>query len=377
MIVDIIGGGIGGLTMAISLEQKGIKARVFEQAKELQFVGAGIILANNAMQVYKKLGLQTIIEKNGHSISSLNVTKANLKILSKVNLSSFEQKHAVQSIAIHRGVLQQILIDALKETPVYLDYRLKKISEEAGNYTLEFTNGKRISSTILIGADGIHSKVRDNLFYSHKVRYANQICWRGITEYSLPKDYQNELNEAWGNKTRFGFVQIADNKVYWYALKSYKNHKEEFQLHNIEAYFKDYHTIVKDIISSSDLKEVHTAPITDLEPMNKWFHENVCLIGDAAHATTPNMGQGACQAIEDGYVLATCLHNFEAKEAFKEFQKLRLSKAHNIVNTSWKIGKVSHIANPILVSVRNAIMKCTPSSIQKKQLALIFKIAEV
>jgi len=283
----------------------------------------------------------------------------------------------VKSIAIHRGVLQQILVDTLKENSLRLNHKLKMISKEGNGFLLEFTNGEKIESNVLIGADGINSKVRESLFHNHTVRNANQICWRGITNYSLPKEYQNELNEAWGKKERFGFVKIAENKVYWYALKSFNKNEEEFHKDSIDTYFNDYHTIIKKVISSSDIDNVYTASITDLKPMHKWFDENVCLIGDAAHATTPNMGQGACQAIEDAYVLSMCLENYKTDEAFKVFQKNRLPKAHQIVSTSWRVGKISHISNPILIGIRNGIMKLTPASIQKKQLKSIFKLSSI
>jgi 2-polyprenyl-6-methoxyphenol hydroxylase-like FAD-dependent oxidoreductase len=113
MTIDIIGGGIGGLTTAIALEQKGFKTRVFEQAETILPVGAGIILANNAMQIFEKLGLREILEQNGNPVSSLSITKANLKPLSTVDLSHFENKFNVKNIAIHRGVLQHILMDKI------------------------------------------------------------------------------------------------------------------------------------------------------------------------------------------------------------------------------------------------------------------------
>jgi 2-polyprenyl-6-methoxyphenol hydroxylase-like FAD-dependent oxidoreductase len=377
MNIDIIGAGIGGLTTAIALEQKGIKTRIFEQAEQIKPVGAGIILANNAMQVYQKLGLQKEIEENGNSISSMNITKPNLNPLSKIDLTYFEQKHNTKNIAIHRGTLQQILIDKLKSTEINFDHKLISIVENTNGYFLKFQNGEQIQSSTVLGADGLKSIVRQNIFPNNSIRNANQICWRGITECKLPIKFRNELNEAWGKAERFGFVQIAENKVYWYALKSFKKNANEFSINNIEQYFADYNLVIKDIIKSTKKEHINTAEISDLKPTNIWFKENVCLIGDSAHATTPNMGQGACQAIEDAFVLSECLHKYEITKAFSEYQKLRLPKAHQVVKASWLVGKMAHQKNPILIGLRNQMLRLTPTSVNKKQNEQIFQLAEI
>lgn len=374
MTIDIIGAGIGGLTTAIALEQKGYKTRIFEQAATIRPVGAGIILANNAMQVFDKLGLRKVIEEKGNHIASMNITDASLKRLSKIDLSYFEKKYHVKNIAIHRGVLQQILIDQLRSSSLLLDHKLKNVSKNEEGCLVTFQNGQKIQSTTLIGADGIHSIVRNNLFSTTIVRNAKQLCWRGVTSFDLPKQYQNELNEAWGTGERFGFVQIAKNKVYWYALKSFKKDKNELSIHQIENYFENYHSILKNIIKDTSKDQINTAEILDLNPIQHWFLDNVCLVGDAAHATTPNMGQGACQAIEDAYVLSECMDKYEVSKAFKEFQKLRMSKANQVVKTSWTIGKLAHVSNPILRKVRNLVIRLMPSSMNRKQSEQIFKL---
>lgn len=377
MIIDIIGAGIGGITTAIALEQKGIKTRMFEQAEQIKPVGAGIILANNAMQVYEKLGLRKEIEKNGNPISSMNITKPNLNPLSKIDLTYFEQKHKTKNIAIHRGTLQQILIDKLKSTEINLNHKLTSIVENTNGYFLKFQNGEQIQSSTVLGADGLNSIVRQNIFPNNSIRNANQICWRGITECELPIKFRNELNEAWGKAERFGFVQIAENKIYWYALKSFKKNANEFSINNIEQYFGDYNSVIKDIIKSTKKEHINTAEISDLKPTSIWFKENVCLIGDSAHATTPNMGQGACQAIEDAFVLSEYLNKYGITKAFSEYQKLRLPKAHQVVKTSWLVGKMAHLKNPILIGLRNQMLRLTPSSVNRKQNEQIFKLAEI
>lgn len=377
MNIDIIGAGIGGLTTAIALEEKGIKTRIFEQANQIKEVGAGIILANNGMQVFEKLGLRKAIEENGNSISSMNITKSNLKPLSKIDLSYFERKYNTKNIAIHRGKLQQILIDKLKSTEINLAHKLTTIVKNENGYDLSFENGNQIKSSTILGADGLNSIVRQNIFPNNSIRNANQICWRGVTEYELPLKFRNELNEAWGKSERFGFVQISENNVYWYALKSFKKDKNEFSLNYLHQYFSSYNSVIIDLIYSTKKEQINTAEISDLKPTNTWFKENVCLIGDSAHATTPNMGQGACQAIEDAYVLSECINKYSIAKAFSEYQKLRLTKAQQVVKTSWLVGKMAHISNPILISLRNQLLRLTPASVNRKQNEQIFQLEKI
>ncbi|NRD19468.1 FAD-dependent monooxygenase [Winogradskyella eckloniae] len=377
MHIDIIGAGIGGLTTAIALEQKGIKTRIFEQSAELKHVGAGIILANNAMQVYEKLGLKAIIEANGNPISSMHITRSNLNPLSKIDLTYFEKKYHTKNIAIHRGTLQQILIDTLKSTEINLNHKLTSINAQKNKCQLTFENGQHIQSSIVLGADGLNSIVRQHILPDHQIRNTNQICWRGITTYKLSKAFKNEINEAWGKSSRFGFVQISENTVYWYAVKSFKSHKNELSVHALEDYFSHYNILIKDLIKSTHKEHIHTAAISDLKPTHTWFKHNVCLVGDAAHATTPNIGQGACQAIEDAFILSECLSKHQFNKAFEIYQTLRLPKVHHVVKTSWRIGKLAHLSNPMLIALRNQLLQITPASINRKQNEYLFKLNTV
>lgn len=378
MTIDIIGAGIGGLTTAIALEQKGIKSRIFEQAEHIKEVGAGIILANNAVQVYNKLGLRNVIEENGNIISSMNINKSNLKPLSKMDLTFFEQKHNTINIAIHRGKLQQILIDKLNSTEIILDHKLASITKRENGYNLNFKNGNLVQPSTVSGADGLNSVARQKIFSNNSIRSANQICWRGVTEFELPLKFRNELNEAWGKSERSGFIQISENKVYWYALKSFQKNKEEFSISDLyNKYFSSYCSIIKDMMNSTKKEQINTTEIIDLKSINIWHKDNACFMGDSAHATTSNMGQGACQAIEDAYVLSESLNKHKVAKAFSEYQKLRLPKAHQVAKTSWIIGKMAHLSNPILIVLRNQILRLTPTSFKGKQNEQIFQLAKI
>ncbi len=377
MTIDIIGGGIGGLTTAIALKKKGYKIRVFEQAKTLKNVGAGIILANNAMQIYEKLGLKNAIESKGEPISAMHITTLNLNSISKIDLTYFEKKHMVKNIAIHRGTLQDILSSQLASTELYLEHHLDTIKPFNTGYILKFKNGTSIESSILIGADGIHSTVRQHLFSNTRIRDAKQICWRGLTNFKLPSTYTNALYEAWGKSERFGFVKIAEDKVYWYALKSITSATEIHNPKVIQNYYKAYHPVIKALLAATETTAIHTAKIFDLNPLHTWHTGNVCLIGDAAHAMTPNLGQGACQAIEDAYILAECVDKYDDTTSFATFQNIRLPKAHRVVNTSWRLGKIAHLSHPILIALRNTLMRCMPAALNRKQSEYIFQISKL
>ncbi len=377
MMVDIIGAGIGGLTTAIALDQGGIECRLFEQASVMKPIGAGIILANNAMQVYERLGLRGQIEAGGNPISLIRIANAQLNTISEVNLRFFEAKHGVKNIAISRGVLQEILLRHVPAKSLYLEHQLAHIKRVQAGFDLQFRNKTKVNSSILLGADGLHSTVRNSLFDQSTIRVTQQLCWRGVTDMPLPKRYQNELNEAWGRGDRFGFVQIAPNKVYWYALKSFKKSQDEYSVAELNHYFRDYHPIVTELIHMTPLATIHTSVISDLKPIKHWYRENVCLIGDAAHATTPNMGQGACQGIEDALVISACLKNYEINEAFAQYQKLRMSKAQRVVNNSWTLGQLAHWKNPVARGLRNQMMRLAPERMNRKQSELIFELNRV
>jgi len=370
--VNIIGAGIGGLTTALTLKQKGLNVKIYESSAEIKPVGAGIIIANNAMQVFQKLGLQDKIEKVGNKISFMKITDTQLNDISVVDLSEFEKKYGVHNIAIHRGELQKILADEIGFENINLSKRLSKIEKEE-LFKLTFEDNTTFECKLVIGADGIKSVVRNQLFEESTLRNANQKCWRGICEIDLPKNYHNELNEAWGKGKRFGFVKISDKKVYWYALTNANKFSKKTT--NLLEVFKEFHTDILKIISATNKEQIILNDIIDLKPIDKWQAENVCLIGDAAHATTPNLGQGACQAIEDAYVLGKLLDEGLAIEStFKQYENLRRKKAHTIVNISWTVGKMAHIENNLGIWLRNKIMRNLPKSANKKQMDMIFNL---
>lgn len=371
MQVAIVGAGIGGLTLAIALKKAGISFRVYEAASELRPVGAGIAIANNAMQVYRHLGVAPQLNEKGTRISTVRLTDLNLRVLDQTSLVSFEQHYQLANIAIHRSDLHQVLLDAVGVEHLQLNKRLQQITSTEAGYTLAFTDGTTEQHPFVIGADGLRSKVRQALFGDYPLRDAHQMCWRGVLPFELPKGYAHVAVESWGKGKRMGFVELDKHQVYWYFLVDEALYQPDT---DVELYLAGCPLWVQQMIQQTPKESIHLDKIYDLKPFEGWYKEKACLIGDAAHATTPNLGQGACQAIEDVYVISRLLERHTLEEALRKFPAIRQAKAHKIVRESWVLGKMAQWQNPISVVLRNTSFRLLPTWVKKKQMQQMFTL---
>lgn len=368
--IHIVGAGIGGLATALCLQQQGLTIKVMESAPEIKPVGAGIVMANNAMQVFDQLGIREKVDAAGHRVSCMRITDAQFNDLSFIDLHPFEQHYGVHNTAIHRADLQRILADELGFEHIHLSKRLVDIEIKEG-FNLRFEDEIETRGDIVIGADGIRSVVRQKLFPPSTIRDSGQICWRGICDLVLAERYRYAALEAWGPGKRFGFVALNTRQVYWYAVAN-----DDVTSADLSMLFKDFHPEVLEMIAATPADAVFFSRLYDLQPIHQWYHGKACLIGDAAHATTPNLGQGACQAVEDAYVLGKLFgKGLPVEQVFQRYQSIRIKKAHQVVQTSWMIGKVSHWQNTLGIGIRNFVMKSLPSSIRQAQLKPLFELA--
>ncbi len=376
MKITIIGAGIGGLTTAIALKQQGHEVEIFETSPHFGKAGSGINLAINAMQIYKRLGVYDDIVKAGNYSAFMVVSDSTLSVISKIDLKKAEVKYGVKTVAIHRATLHKILLAHLEGTSIHLNKKLKLLTQSNNKVDLVFEDGTMHTAAIVVGADGIHSAVRKSIFKNTSLRIAKQVCWRGITKITIPEIHKIELNELWGSGKRFGFVHITEEEVYWYALADYKtDYKLEFANVALGKLFEDFNPLIGKLIQATDRDNIITNEMMDLKPIPTWYNKNVCLVGDAAHATTPNMGQGACQAIESAYVLAKCLsEEQETGEAFETFEKIRKKKAVGVVMDSWRVGKIAHWENDLGIKLRNSAMRMIPKNLLQKQSTAIFEL---
>jgi 2-polyprenyl-6-methoxyphenol hydroxylase-like FAD-dependent oxidoreductase len=376
MKVTIIGAGIGGLTLALALEQQGIEAEIFEATPVFKPVGAGIVLAINAMQIYKRLGLVEALKLQGRSVEAMHITSPQLKPYSSSTLLPSEKKFGVGALTIHRAALHEVLRAGLQKTTIHLGKRLLQCQKQGNSYQLEWTDGTHTTANILVGADGIHSQVRAALFPYTKERFAKEWCWRGVCEYDIQRMNTNAVYEAWGKGCRFGIVPLSDNQVYWFACANVTEQKAKaIDQQGLQVVFESFHPVIGQLIAHTPNHCFLLNQLSDLPNNQQWHQGNCCLIGDAAHATTPNMGQGANQAIESAWVLAEQLAKHQdVPTAFDAYQTMRQAKAQKIIQTSWQIGQLAQVQNPILMGIRRAILALTPASVTQQQMEQIYKL---
>jgi 2-polyprenyl-6-methoxyphenol hydroxylase-like FAD-dependent oxidoreductase len=377
MKIGIIGGGITGLTSALALHKVGISSIIYEQAEKPNEIGAGIWLQPNAIKILEWLGIKDDIKLQGVKLDKMEITNSKLIPIVKIKIDVIQDKSGIETIAIHRGKLQNILYKAVSMSgKVRLNKSYKNHSVESGSITIQFQDSQE-KADLLLGADGIHSSVRQVLFPRSSLRNSRQVCWRGISKMELPAHLKNIGQEAWGRQIRFGFSRITDGEVYWFATAKEEHLKKADNIGRKEylmKLFQDFATVIPELIAHTESSAIHQTILYDLKRLANWHKDSVCLLGDAAHATTPNMGQGACQGIEDAYYISRLLsHSKQPPESiFEEFQQKRRRKVDYIVNNSWRLGKMAH--NAIGLYFLKLIIKIIPENVIRSQMEKLYKI---
>lgn len=372
----IIGGGIAGLCAAIGLQAIGKEAHVYEGAQELKGIGAGFGLAANAMQALAHLGLRDEIGKLGHFLDSYNVLDEQGKILVAPDTKSISSNYNQDNFAIHRADLHQFLLSKIPAAQVHLGKKAISFDKQKETVTVSFTDGTTATGSALLIADGVHSLLRQQLLPASTPRYAGYTCWRAIIDNSSIQ--LQKSTETWGKKGRFGMTPLVGNRIYWYACINSEAQNpilKNWTTRELRANFGAYHAPIPRIIAETKASDLLWNDIIDIAPLSQLAFDNILLLGDAGHATTPNLGQGACQAIEDIAVLIDELTKQKPlSETFKKVERRRLARVNYITKTSWTIGKIAQWDNSFLITMRNFLMKIMPDKLKQSQINRLLSV---
>lgn len=371
----IIGGGIAGLTAAIALQQKGLSSSIFEAASEIKAVGAGLALAANAMRGFDHLGLMDEVVALGRLLPSFSIFDQSGKCITKADSQAVSRKYGLDNFLIHRATLHRFLVSKIDPNHVFTNKKAISFQYIQDKIEVSFEDGTSHLTDYLIVADGIHSAIRKQLLPTSHPRYAGYTCWRAVID-NNDLDI-SESSETWGRKGRFGIAPLANRQLYWFACINAPQDSPEmkaFDVKDLWENFRGYHQPVPDILEKTLDEQLIWNDIIDLEPLAQYAFGKVLLIGDAGHATTPNLGQGACQAIEDAVVLADEIAACpDIQNAFQAFEKRRLKRTHYITNTSWQLGRIAQMDSPFLSYLRNIAFRALPSRLKEKQMDKVFR----
>lgn len=365
MKVIIQGAGIAGLTLAAALQKKGIEFLLIEKAAEIRAVGAGIVLGSNAL-----LELAKILELP--KLTSLGLPLQELRILdargqSLMSTPSRIDESAPEALGIHRHAIHSTLLAELPSQKIRLGVEVQSFTQVDRHLSIELSDGTRLEADYLIGADGLRSAVRTKLFEDqYQPQFTGYTCWRAVLEYSLPEP--RVALELWGTGRRFGIVPISSTEVYVFATlnvsrEAYEKRETDLPAKELLERFSGFSPLVRDIWRSavSRGKLIHN----DLEelPRHAWGYDRVILIGDAAHAMTPNLGQGAAMGIEDATCLATLLAERAGVEntVLRQLVSLRHSRVEWIAKKSRELGRIGQMENTVGIWARNRALKLTPN----------------
>lgn len=216
----IVGGGIGGLCAAVALRRAGVEVRVYEAALSVSAVGAGIWVAPNAMEVLDRLCLAEAVVARGSAIAQVRLFDRRGTVLSAFQGSYLRERFGHTIASIHRAELHKVLLDCLEEDIVVFGKQCTSFHEDDVGVHVFFADGTTIAGSFLIGADGLQSTVRKQLFPTSRLRYSGETCWRGVAQAELTGDLHDGTAECWGGGRRFGFSQIGREAVYWWATQT-------------------------------------------------------------------------------------------------------------------------------------------------------------
>ncbi|WP_437922270.1 FAD-dependent monooxygenase [Sphingobacterium sp. LRF_L2] len=366
----IIGGGVAGLTAAIGLLNLGHHVTIFERVAKLKGIGAGFGLGANAMHALAMLGLRDGVEKIGHFLPSYNILDQKGHILLAPDTNKLTTNFNQKNFAIHRADLHRFLIDQLPAEVIRTGKEATGLRQDENKVYIEFVDGDSMEVDALIVADGVKSKLRQLLVPTATPRYAGYTCWRAVIDNS--EVALKLATETWGTKGRFGMTPLVNNKLYWYACVNAPQNSllyKSYGIADLATHFSSYHEPITRILKATKDEQLLWNDIIDIKPLNTLAYNRVLLIGDAGHATTPNLGQGACQAIEDVAVLIEKLSQEEnIVKAFRQISQLRLPRTRYITKTSWQVGKIAQWHSPLAITIRNFCMRLLPEPL--KQLPL-------
>lgn len=350
MNIAIVGAGMGGLTAGIALKKFGHQVTIYEQAAEILPVGAAISLWSNGVKCLNYLGLTEQIQTLGGEMESLAyIDGLNNQTMTQFDLTPLYKEVGQRAYPVARADLQQLLMETFGLENIKLGMKMTEIEDQSEYVNIHFADGSQIKADLLIGADGTHSITRKFVLdYQVERRYAGYVNWNGLVQIDEKIAPAQQWTTYVGEGKRVSLMPVAQNRFYFFfdvpIESGLPNQREQYKT-ELKKYFKDWCAPVHQLIDCLDEQKTNRIEIHDIEPFMNFYKGRVVLLGDAAHSTTPDIGQGGCQAMEDAIYLARALqiNTFGLSDALERYQNKRNDRTKEMVLRARKRCDVTHM----------------------------------
>jgi len=364
--IAIIGAGIGGITAAVAMHQRKLDVELYEQSAQISEIGAGVTLSPNAIKAYRALGLEGAIAAIGFESDHQLVRSWDTgSIISKVvRKGVYEKAFGAPYLSVHRADLVEVVRRQLPDRMIHLGARCVEVATSNTAARARFADGTEIEADIIVGADGIHSAVRRSLFGQEAPRFTGSVCWRGLVPFdALPSSLiGQDLTLYMGPHSHVIHFLVRSGKLINFVAHvetdawTEESWTQECDRSEVMATFAGWHAPLLELLGSA--QRYYKWALYDRDPIERWSVGRATLLGDAAHAMLPHIGQGACMAIEDGYALAAVLAQMpdELADALRHYERLRQPRTRQAVLESRARGNEMHLTSRWAQMKRNVKM---------------------
>jgi 2-polyprenyl-6-methoxyphenol hydroxylase-like FAD-dependent oxidoreductase len=367
--VVVVGGGIAGLTAAIALKRAGIRVQIIERATALTQAGTALSLWPNALAALARIGLSSEIAAIGYQEPVGTIRDWSGREIVRLDQSRLQRQLGTPTLIVNRGDLQRVLLDAAGDIPMLLHSSVSRVSTASHEGVVELAGGEEFRAPVVLCCDGIRSVGRAATG-NPAPRYRNRTSWRAVI-----KDGSDLVAEAClstGQGKQFVVSPLAGSLTYWAAdvgLQAGANEALVDRKRFLLDSFSGWHAPVTELIGRTDEQQLVIADFYDSVP-RELVAGRVALLGDAAHPMTPDLGQGACQGIEDGVVVATCLARESNPDiALAAYQAARLRRVKRMVRESRWLGILATAESQIASATRNAVVAHMPGWLNRTVVA--------
>ncbi|MBM0235627.1 FAD-dependent monooxygenase [Micromonospora sp. STR1_7] len=362
----VVGGGIGGLSAAVALRRHGWQVTVLERAAELREVGAGLTLMTNALHALDALGLGPALRQSAHAEAPGGIRDPRGRWVSRLDAAQMTRQLGTTALGVHRATLHRVLSDALPASSLRTGAEVEHVESGPDHAAVHYRgpDGPRtLDADLVVGADGLRSRLRAQLWPQIPAPvYAGSTTWRAAI--AFPDPIPTAI--TWGPAAEFGMVPLGEGQVYWYAaLTAPPGGHAPDELAAVRDHFGDWHEPIPALLAATPPGVVLRNDIHHLAtPLPSYVRGRVALLGDAAHAMTPNLGQGAGQAIEDAVVLgAVCSDGADGlPAALAAYDEQRRPRSQAVARASLRAGRYGQqMRNPLALAVRGAALRLIPA----------------